>query len=212
MRFDTLLFDLDGTLVDSVRDLGTAVNLLRADLDLPPLDLETVRSYVGDGATVLVQRSLPEGLFSEERLQRFLGLYGEHLLEHTGPYPGIREFLQSQAGRKLAVVTNKPLDLTRKLLAGLDLARFFPVVVGGGSCPYKKPHPAPVLLALERLDAGAAGAALVGDHHTDLRAGAAAGVKTCFCAWGIGHDGGQPFDLLARTPADLNRLFPREDR
>jgi phosphoglycolate phosphatase len=72
MRFDTFLFDLDVTLVDSVADLATAVNLLRAELSLPPLDIPTVRGYVGDGATFLVKRSLPEGLFSEERLQRFL--------------------------------------------------------------------------------------------------------------------------------------------
>ncbi len=206
MPFSTLLFDLDGTLVDSVADLATGVNLLRQELGLPPLELPAVRGMVGDGATMLVRRSLPEGLFSEERLRRFLALYGEHLLERTTVYPGIREFLEQHRDRKMAVVTNKPLFLTLPLLDGLGLRPFFPVVIGGECCGARKPDPAPVLEALRRLGAEPATAVFIGDHHTDLAAGRAAGVKTCFCAWGIGHDGGQPADYRAATPADLDRL------
>jgi len=204
----TLLFDLDGTLVDSVADLGSAVNTLRAELDLPPLTLEQVRKNVGDGATQLVKRSLPGGMFSIERLQRFLALYGEVLLEQTRPYPGIVEFLGVRTDWPMAVVTNKPEGLSRQLLAGLGLATYFPVVIGGDTLFEKKPHPAPVLEALRQLDRPAETAVMIGDHHTDLRAGAAAGVRTCFCAWGIGHDDGLPIDLRAATVADLERLFP----
>jgi len=210
MPIDTFLFDLDGTLVDSVADLATAVNLLRAELALSPLDLATVRTFVGDGATALVQRSLPAGLFSAERLQRFLALYGEHLLESTLPYPGIVEFLRAQRGARMAVVTNKPHRLTLPLLAGLGLAGYFPVVIGGDSCREKKPHPEPVVQALRELGAPAASAVMIGDHRTDLAAGRAAGIRTCFCAWGIGHDGGLPADFRAAEPAELLRLFPAE--
>jgi phosphoglycolate phosphatase len=208
MPLDTFLFDLDGTLVDSVADLATAVNLLRGELDLPPLPREAVRSYVGDGATLLVQRALPPGLYSDRQLQRFLQLYGDHLLEETTIYPGIRDFLETLHDRRLAVVTNKPLVLTLRLLDGLHLRRFFPVVLGGDSCRAKKPDPAPVVEALRQLLRPPESAVLIGDHHTDLRAGRAAGVRTCFCAWGIGETGGVASDFFAATPFDLPRLFP----
>jgi phosphoglycolate phosphatase len=208
MTPSTYLFDLDGTLVDSVADLATGVNLLREELDLPPLDLPTVRLFVGDGATALVTRSLPEGWFSPLRLQRFLELYGEHLLDRTELYPGIREFLDLHRDTPMGVVTNKPFGLTMDLLAGLGLLTYFPVVLGGDSGPAKKPDPAPVLHALRELGSDPQDAVLIGDHHTDLRAGLAAGVSTCFCAWGIGRDGGVPHDFRAETPCDLHRLFP----
>jgi phosphoglycolate phosphatase len=210
MRFDTFLFDLDGTLVDSVADLATAINLLRAELSLPPLDIPTVRGYVGDGATFLVKRSLPEGLFSEERLQRFLVHYGEHLLESTVLYPGIRPFLDERknSGMKMAVVTNKPHRLSLLLLEGLALSGYFPVVIGGDSLPQKKPDPRPVWRAMEELAAAPQTTILIGDHHTDLAAGRAAGIRTCFCAWGIGQDGGLQHDFRAATPFELPTLFP----
>jgi phosphoglycolate phosphatase len=210
MTFDSYLFDLDGTLVDSVADLATAVNLLRAELSLPPLDIPTVRGYVGDGATFLVKRSLPAGLFSAERLQRFLLHYGAHLLESTVLYPGIRPFLDKlqSAGMKMAVVTNKPHRFTLLLLEGLTLSGYFPVVIGGDSLPQKKPDPRPVWRAMEELAAAPQSTILIGDHHTDLAAGRAAGIRTCFCAWGIGQDGGLPHDFRAATPYELPTLLP----
>lgn len=208
MTLDTFLFDLDGTLVDSVRDLATALNLLRGERDLAPVPLERVRACVGDGATQLVKRAIPEVPFRDDLLHRFLTLYGAHLLDETVVYPGIREFLDAHRHQRLAVVTNKPAAFTGPLLDGLGLARYFPVVVGGDSCAEMKPHPLPLRHALCRLGADAARAVMIGDHHTDLRAGAAAGLRTCFCAWGLGHPGDTPYDDLAATPADLPRLYP----
>ncbi len=189
-------------------DLATGVNLLRAELDLSPLDLPTVRRNIGDGATMLMTRSLPEGWFSQERLERFLALYRENLLVHTVVYPGIREFLEAHRHRPMAVVTNKPFVFARDLLDGLDLLHYFPVVLGGESCPAKKPDPAPVLCALDALGVSKEGAVMIGDHHTDLKSGRAAGIRTCFCAWGIGEDGGIPHDYRAENPRDLLTLFP----
>lgn len=207
MTYSPILFDLDGTLVDSVADLAIAVNLLRAELELKPLSLEKVRANVGDGATQLVTRSLPAGLYSYARLQRFLVLYGEHLADHTVPYPGIRECLEHLKDRPLAVVTNKPYALSLQLLETLDLLRYFPVVIGGDSCPVKKPDPTPIRLALHRLQAESTHALMVGDHHTDLKAGASAGIATCFCAWGLGEDGGVPCDHRVADVAALTRLL-----
>ena len=208
MAFDTLLFDLDGTLVDSVADLGTAVNLLRAEMDLGPLPIDQVRDYVGDGATMLVHRALPENAFSEERLRRFLQLYDEHLLDQTVLYPGIGDFLMAHQGKNMAVVTNKPYDMTLRLLFELGLTAFFTSIVGANGTLPKKPDPAPIFMALRDMRADIDSAVMIGDHHTDLRAGHAAGVKTCFCAWGIGSTDGFPYDYLAETPQDLFRLFP----
>lgn len=204
----TFLFDLDGTLVDSVDDLAKAVNGLRSELGLPPLGRATVRSYVGDGATALVTRALPPGAFTASRLQRFLALYGEHLLDSTRPYPGILPVLEQLRHRPLAVVTNKPFRLTSRLLQGLGLDAYFPVVIGGDSCAEKKPSPLPVLEALARLGSDPAAAVMIGDHHTDLRAGRAAGVRTCFCGWGLGHSDGLLPDLQAEVPEQLATLFP----
>jgi phosphoglycolate phosphatase len=177
---------------------------------LPPLDIPTVRGYVGDGATFLVKRSLPAGLFSAERLQRFLLHYGAHLLESTVLYPGIRPFLDKlqSAGMKMAVVTNKPHRFTLLLLEGLALSGYFPVVIGGDSLPQKKPDPRPVWRAMEELAAAPQSTILIGDHHTDLAAGRAAGIRTCFCAWGIGQDGGLAHDFRAATPYELPTLLP----
>jgi len=207
MHFETLLFDLDGTLVDSSFDLALAVNLLRGELGLEPLPLATVIGYVGDGATLLVTRALPAGTFKPEYLTRFLEIYREHLFDQTLPYPGIVPFLESLADRKLAVVTNKPLQLSLELLDGLDLKRFFPVIWGAEDGRAKKPDPQPVLEALQRLQSSAASAVMIGDHITDLRAGAAAGVKTCFCSYGLGRQDDVPCDFVAASPADLTRLF-----
>lgn len=208
MSITSFLLDLDGTLVDSAADLTTAVNKLRAELDLAALDEKTVRSYVGDGARLLVTRALPPGHFREAHLQRFLFWYQRHLLDQTRPYPHITAFLEAHERNRLAVVTNKPYGLSCDLLDGLGLSRFFAVVIGGDSCPAKKPDPLPLYEALGRLNALPHHSIMIGDHHTDLRAGQAAGIATCFCAWGLGHDDGLAADYRAQSPRDLLRLFP----
>jgi phosphoglycolate phosphatase len=208
MRFDTYLFDLDGTLADTVADLTTAVNLMRGELGLGPMRVDEVKARVGDGVRMLLKRSLPEELFREELLPRFMALYEQHQCDGTRVYPGMTEFLEAHRRDKLAVVTNKPFHLTRLLLDGLGLTRYFSAVLGAETCATRKPDPGPVLEALRRLHADPQHAVMIGDHHTDLKAGNAAGIKTCFCTWGFGNDGGQPHDFCADTPADLLKLFP----
>lgn len=190
MSYAPILFDLDGTLVDSVADLATGINLLRGELNLPPLTIPAVRACVGDGAMMLVRRALGDDLFTPAYMQRFLTLYGEHIAEATTLYPGIQSCLDLLADRPLAVVTNKPYQQTIDLLDALDLTRYFPVIIGGDSCPVKKPDPTPIKVALHRLGATADRAIMIGDHHTDLKSGQAAGLDVCFCTWGFGDDGG----------------------
>jgi len=208
MVYPYLLFDLDGTLVDSLADLAEAVNVLRGELGLAPLAESQVAAATGDGAAALVRRCLPEGLDSPPRLSRFLAIYA-HQLEapRTRPFPGIPELLRDLAAARLGLVTNKPLAATLQLLEALDLRRYFDSIVAGDSLAEKKPHPAPVRLALQQLGHCDEAALLIGDHHTDLRAGLAAGVDTCFCGWGLGHDDGVACTLRAERPEELRHLL-----
>jgi len=205
--FETLLFDLDGTLVDSVDDLATSINLLRGQFSLPPLDRTVIKSYVGDGAALLVKRSLPTGLHRDTHLDSFLAIYADHLAEETRPYPGIIQLLEDCRDKTMAVVTNKPVKLALNLLEQLNLLGFFQVVVGGDSTPNKKPDPEPVRLALAKLGKKPAGAVMIGDHVNDLLAGRAAGTLTCFCRWGFGGHTDVPSDLEAATPAALRQCL-----
>lgn len=203
-----LLFDLDGTLVDSVADLTLSLNLLGEELGQLPLTPGQVRTIVGDGATKLIKRAFGEENYQRDHLFRFLDIYGEHLFDNTVPYPGIQELLSQHSAEHMAVVTNKPHRLTVELLDGLNMTTHFKVVIGGDSYPQKKPDPLPVVKALELLGAEPQQAVMVGDHHTDLYSAQAAGVPTCFCNYGLGHTDGLDPDYRAETSIELLRLFP----
>ena len=204
----TLLLDLDGTLIDSRRDLAAATNRLLAEAGLAPLSLDTVCSFVGRGARALVRRSLeaadPEGRVprSPEVLRRFLGHYEQVLLDSTVPFPGVREGLVQlrSAGVGLAVVTNKPIAPTRTILEGLDLSRMFGVVLGGDSLTTKKPDPEPLFAAASALQAELEDCLMVGDSDVDMDAAANAGVPGVWCSWGGIHpDCPASFDRVAHS-------------
>lgn len=203
-----LLFDLDGTLVDSVADLTLSLNLLAEELGHRPLGVTEVRGMIGDGATMLIKRAYGEQHFRPEHLQRFLAIYAEHLIDNTCCYPGIQELLASHPAERLGVVTNKPLKLTITLLEGLGIQGHFKTVIGGDSFAEKKPHPLPVQQALVALGAAPAEAVMIGDHHTDLHSGRDAGTATCFCHYGLGNTGGVAPDFQVNYATELLQLFP----
>lgn len=203
-----LIFDLDGTLVDSVPDLALSLNILRSELNLPPLSRQQTANIVGDGAAVLVKRALGDEHYTKHRLDRFLEIYDQHLLDNTTCFPGIEPLLKRHSAAKMAVVTNKPYQLTIKLLKGLDLIKYFKVVVGGDSFSQKKPDPMPVSKALEALEAAPGQAIMIGDHHTDINSGHAAGTAVCFCAYGMGNNNGLMTEYIANHSTDLITLFP----
>lgn len=184
-------FDLDGTLVDSRRDLAAAVNGVRAELGLAPFPLAEVVARIGHGARDLVRKSLPAQLGTEEferAFRRFGELYFAGCLLETRAYPGVPELLEvlAAAAVPLAVVTNKPERPSRKILAGLGLERFFSVVLGGDSLPVRKPDPRPLLEAARRLLVAPAETALVGDSAVDAATALAAGSPFVQVAWGFG--------------------------
>lgn len=184
-----LVFDLDGTLVDSKVDLANSVNYALGAFGFPSLPNETVYSYVGNGASMLIQRSLgPEGRTILRRvLETFLAHYREHLLDTTVPYPGVPESLSGHGGAfEMAVLTNKPMDMTRAILDGLSLSRYFIDVRGGDSFGSKKPDPEGLLRIMGNRRASPGETLMVGDSVNDILVGQGAGVATCGVTYGLG--------------------------
>ena len=201
-----LVFDLDGTLVDSREDLARSLNHTMAAHGLPVLPMATVCDFVGDGVTMLLKRAIGSGhdaLFPAVR-KTFLAHYREHLLDYTRPYPGVLEPLLAH-GRdyRLAVLTNKPVAMTHDILDGLFPAGTFREVRGGDSFKTKKPDPEGLIDILASEHALPSEALMVGDSSNDVRAGNAAGVATCGVTYGLGASG------FAQYPPDFTiRRFP----
>jgi phosphoglycolate phosphatase len=186
MKFRCLLFDLDGTLVDSRADLVTSVNLMLAEFGFAPLRAAQVIQFVGEGMRLLIERSLraslarePEEALIRRALEVYGGKYRAHLLDETRPYPEVEATLAALAHWPKAVVTNKPHEFTMTILAALDLQRHFTAVIGGDSTSERKPSPVPLLTAAERCERAAAECLMIGDTRVDMLAGQAAGMKTC---------------------------------
>ena len=136
-----LVFDLDGTLVDSKQDLALSVNAMRAEMGLPPLPLELITSYVGHGVTLLVRRALGDHATDEnveKGLAFFLAYYRDHMLDNTAPYPGVAEALEKLGGHKMAVLTNKPVNFSREMLTRLGFASLLRLHLRGQQLSAKK--------------------------------------------------------------------------
>jgi phosphoglycolate phosphatase len=195
-----LIFDLDGTLVDSKKDLALSVKVMRERMGLGPLPEDVVASYVGQGVAVLVRRALGEQATGEEvekATSIFLDYYRLHMLDNTGTYPGVREALEELRGKKLAVLTNKPVNFSREILRRLNLADLFSSVYGGNSFAQKKPDPVGVKKLMSDMGVSAEETLMVGDSDTDVLTGRNAGVWTCGVTYGFGAH------TLEDTPPDL---------
>ncbi|TDI94706.1 MAG: HAD family hydrolase [Caldithrix sp.] len=186
-QIDLLIFDLDGTLVDTRRDLANSVNFALNALKLPALQIEEVMSYVGDGLKKLLDRSLPkDGLENiGEVIDIFREHYHEHCLDFSGFYPDVVNILNYFQDKKMTVVSNKPEEFTRLILEGLRIADFFEIILGGDSLPLMKPDPGPILHILDKLNASNEKTAIVGDGTTDIEAGKAANILTCAVTYGL---------------------------
>lgn len=202
-----VLFDLDGTLVDSAPDLALAVDRMLRDLGREPVGEERVRDWVGNGARRLVERAVTgrlDGRLEADRLEPaleiFFGHYAECLVERTCLYPGVTEALEQLAlrGLPLAVVTNKPARFTMPLLAHLGLRRHFHAVVSGDTLPQRKPDPGPLLLAARQCGVAPGAALMVGDSDNDVRAARAAGMAVACVPYGYNHG-----DDIAAAGPDL---------
>lgn len=213
-RIDAVLFDLDGTLLDSAPDLHAALERLCAEEGVAPPPYESVRPVVSRGARAVLRRGFAQDGESaiEARVARFLDLYREVMAMRTRPFDGIEALLRhiENSGRPWGVVTNKMTALTEPLLDRLDLARRAGVVVCGDTLETRKPDPAPVLHACERLGVAPGRCLFAGDDERDVQAGAAAGAWTVAVTWGY-LDGGDPHrwgaDHVIDAPVELSRLL-----
>ena len=187
---DLLVFDLDGTLIDSKMDLALSVNATRAHMGMGPLDVGLVSTYVGNGAPVLIRRALGDQATEaqvEEALEFFLEHYREHKLDFTRLYPGVRESLDRlrAAGKRLAVLTNKPVAVSRAIVEGLGVGAHFFRVYGGNSFEFKKPHPAGMEKLLSEAGVDRGRAMMVGDSSVDIQTARNAGVRSCGVTYGF---------------------------
>ena len=189
----TVLFDLDGTLVDSAPDLHVAANKLLAENDRRPVSLEEITLMIGDGVPKLVERAFEatgEGVYDAPLTalaQRFLEFYEPHAADLTVPFPGALDCLSrlKDLGYGLALCTNKPYDATMEILGALGLGSSLDVVIGGDSLPgIKKPDPRHLLAALDKLGADPASAVMVGDNANDVNAAKAANLPAIVCRFG----------------------------
>lgn len=214
-----VIFDLDGTLIDSRLDLVHSVNAALRHIGRPELPEDVIASYVGDGAPVLIQRALGGEQVDDTTVRRglefFLKYYREHKLDHTTVYPGIAQALaaiqNSSNGmpRKLAVLSNKPVIPSRAIVEALGLGQFFSQIYGGNSFATKKPDPEGARKLLEEYGVQPQHAAIVGDSHVDVSTGRNAGMVTIGVTYGFAPhtlDEASP-DAILDHPYELGAVF-----
>lgn len=203
-----IVFDLDGTLIDSVGGIAESVNRTRKDFGLPALPTETIAAFTGDGARKLLERAVqgePLPVPFEEAVAAMVRHYAEDPLYHTSLYPGVAEGLAElkRAGRRLAAVSNKPQLVGEKILSGLGIRELLDDNIGGGGGFPLKPAPDAMLHLLAKYGAAGEHSFVVGDNHTDMNAARNAGMRGIFCSYGFGSRNGAPAEFTAGSFDEL---------
>jgi phosphoglycolate phosphatase len=209
------VFDLDGTLIDSRRDLADAANALIVERGGAPLPVDRIAGMVGEGAATLVRRALTAASLDHDNgpdaVARFLALYDERLLAHTGLYDGVDELLRDLSSRAaLAVLTNKPVRAAREILEGLGIASRFQWVLGGDGPHPRKPAPAGLLQIAASARAPIEQTVMIGESPIDLATARAAGCAVCLAKYGFGYRSDLPLrgdELIADSPRDIATLL-----
>ena len=209
---DLIIFDLDGTLIDSKKDIATAVNLALNDMGVEPLDERVIYGYVGEGVRHLLKQSVGVENHSrcDEALKIFRQHYLDHLLDTTRFQPGIDDVLAHFCDKSKAIVTNKQTEYTMAILKGLNVVDQFEMVIGSEGTRELKPHPAMILKAVESFKVDRSKAVMIGDSVLDMQAAQAAGIKSCAVGYGMGVrerlEASRP-DFFCERAEDLKELF-----
>ena len=212
MSLNLIIFDLDGTLIDSRIDITNALNYALEPYGLGPLSVDETVGLVGEGITRLIEKVLGgrDGSLKSAVMERFLDHYSRHILDFTTIYPGVRETLEQLNAYKKAVISNKRESLSRMALDGLGLSGFFDIIVGSDTVPERKPSPLPVLKVLSELCVRPEDAVIVGDSSYDIDAGKAAGILTVAVTYGYRpREVIQHADYLIDSMSDLVPLLER---
>lgn len=212
-----IIFDLDGTLIDSKQDLIDAVNVMLRELGRNELAAEKISGYIGHGAPQLVAKTLGENGTDEERqraLKFFLEYYETHKMDTTHPYPGVADTLQKLADVPMAVLTNKPVRISVRILEAMELAKYFRAIYGGNSFETKKPDPLGAQTILRELGVEAREALMVGDSEVDVQTARNAGTWAAAVNYGFGvHDRvAHPADFYVDTFPQLIPLLTDRHR
>lgn len=204
-----IVFDFDGTLADTWRDIATALNRTLLDAGLPAVDGPEVRFWIGDGALKLLERAVPEPQRSPERIEELYARFREHYerccLDTTETYPGIMDCLEGLEGCMLAIASNKPARFLDHMTEGLGLKSYFRVVLGGDSLPVRKPDHRVLVHLIQRLEEAPDEIWVVGDSAVDVQMGRAGGAHTLGCGWGL-----RGRDELREAGVDRLVEHPRE--
>jgi phosphoglycolate phosphatase len=209
-----LIFDLDGTLIDSGRDLALSVNATLEHMGRAALPYEQIYSYVGKGASRLIEQALGAGATASEcdqGLAHFLSYYRRHMLDNTVTYPGVREGLAALEEWPMAVLTNKPVRFSEEIVRGLGLSKYFRFIYGGNSFLTKKPDPAGMEVLLREFSIAPKEAMIVGDSEVDVQTARNAGTWACGVTYGLGLEQMAAYppdillDSLEELPAHLGR-------
>src|SRR6266436_1887563 len=207
-----LIFDLDGTIIDSQRDLIRSVHAMLEEMGREQLHEDTISGYIGHGAPQLVGQALGNGATEAERqraLKYFLAYYEDHKMDSTCAYPGVPEALAHLAAFPMAILTNKPVRISVRILDGLGLTKYFRAIYGGNSFETKKPDPLGALTILRDLGAAPAEAMLIGDSEVDVQTARNAGTFAAAVNYGFGvHDrAAHPADIYLDRLTDLVPLL-----
>jgi len=211
---DLIIFDLDGTLIDSKKDIACAVNLTLQRMDVRPLPDETIYGYVGNGVRPLIEETLKKrgrAVEIQVAIKHFQELYITHLLDTTVMFNGIPEILQNfRSRKKMAVASNKPYRYIKKILDGLNMTRFFASVKGGDSVEMKKPAPDMLNVIMDETSTSKENSVFIGDSGIDIRTGKNAGVRTIGATYGfrsVGEIMENNPDALINSPYELEKII-----
>ena len=201
-----IIFDLDGTLVNSLEDLTAAVNYMRGEYGLVELSSDTVKSYIGNGVKQLIKRSIQDSICDfDGALEKMSSYYREHIVDKTVCFPGVKSGLAELAanGFVLGVWTNKNEQPARHILSKLDISKYFDFVIGGDSGYALKPAPEGARAIMKEFNSSEETTFILGDHYTDLEAGRNAGIKRFFASYGFGECRDEKPDFIIDCFADF---------
>ena len=208
MTIKLIMFDLDGTLVDTAQDIRNALNFALKPYDLKSLTMEDTIKMIGEGVSRLVEKVLPlEKMHLKiDVMNRFLEYYSEHLIDNSKEYPHIKETLENLTYLKKAVISNKREDLSKRLLEELSLSEYFDLIIGSDTAGERKPSAVPILYVISKLGESPEESIIVGDSHYDIEAGKNAGIKTVAVTYGY-----RPRESLLKADYiidDIRELVP----